>query len=237
MNTGGKSRNDLVAGSWVQVCGGCLWCNKRRKRRVFQIVDPLPPDILAQPLLKELFDARAELYGTASHAATAPAPAPLASVHAPAPAPMPATTPTPALTPAPTPTPAPLPAPAPVAAEEAAIERSTSPQTPIRALHFDYRGTHSQPNVLVSDSDDEEGELQYPPDVTLDVCTPVLLFAWYNRRATYPNDGLSTLGSAWDPPYWRGHPAGLQGGPPCAGTPSWVTDPTLPRRHGLLEFD
>ncbi|KAJ6563163.1 hypothetical protein B0H10DRAFT_2239629 [Mycena sp. CBHHK59/15] len=104
---------------------------------------------------------------------------------------MPATTPTPVLTPAPTPTPAPMPAPAPVAAEEAAIERSTSPQTPIRALHFDYRGysggihyspegyivpsTHSQPNVLFSDSDDEEGELQY-----LDVCTPVLLFAWYN---------------------------------------------------------
>ncbi|KAJ6618957.1 hypothetical protein B0H10DRAFT_1947168 [Mycena sp. CBHHK59/15] len=161
MNTGGKSRNDLVAGSWVQVCGGLV-------------------------------------------------------------------------------------------AEEAAIERSTSPQTPIRALHFDYRGysggihyspegyigpsTHSQPNVLVSDSDDEEGELQYPRTLlwmsapqfcylpgTMYVHSsyPYLLTHqnYPERRATYPNDGLSTLGSAWDPPYWRGHPAGLQGGPLCAGTP------------------
>ncbi|KAJ6594978.1 hypothetical protein B0H10DRAFT_2090356 [Mycena sp. CBHHK59/15] len=224
MNTGRKSRNDLVAGSWVQVCGGCFWCNKHRKRHVFQIVDllshsstpstPLPPDILAQPLLKELFDARAELYGTASHAATAPAPAHLAPVHgeadfppllsvyetllAPAPAPMPETTPTPALTPAPTPTPAPMPAPV--------------PGEPSFFLYI-VPSMHSQPNILVSDSDDEEGELQYPLDVTLDVCTPVLLFSWYNGRATYPNDGLSMLGPAWA--------LRLPGGPPCAGTPSW----------------
>ncbi|KAJ7113876.1 hypothetical protein C8R44DRAFT_881445 [Mycena epipterygia] len=67
-----------------------------------------------------------------------------------------------------------------------------------RTLHFDYggyggahyssdgyiirRSPSSSTSSVNNESDDDGifGELQYPADVTLDMCTPVLLFAWYD---------------------------------------------------------
>ncbi|KAJ7906342.1 hypothetical protein B0H13DRAFT_1880656 [Mycena leptocephala] len=164
-------------------CLGCVPCN-RRKKRIFRIIGPLPPNILAQPVLQELFEARAELYPNATAGALVLAPIP-----APAFAPISAS--------------AAYHAPTVVGevADEMVLERSASPQTPIRqtrqgqTLRFEYggyghvhyspdghilpRSNSSHSNVLLNDSNDEE-ELQYPPDVTFDVGTPVILFAWHN---------------------------------------------------------
>lgn len=182
-------------------CLGCVPCN-RRKKRIFRIIGPLPPDILAQPVLQELFEARAELYPNA----TAGAPV-LAAIPAPASAPISApaaceSSSSGLLTSSKTSSDH---APTVVGevADEMVLERSASPQTPIRqtrqgqTLRFEYGGyghVHYSPdghiiphsnsshsNVLLNDSNDEE-ELQYPPDVTFDVGTPVVLFAWHNVR-------------------------------------------------------
>ncbi|KAJ7913835.1 hypothetical protein B0H13DRAFT_2325965 [Mycena leptocephala] len=62
MNTGGNSRNDAMAGSWVQMCGGCPQCLGGTKR-AFVITGPLPRHVLGDPSLRDLFSARADLYG------------------------------------------------------------------------------------------------------------------------------------------------------------------------------
>ncbi|KAJ7198231.1 hypothetical protein C8J57DRAFT_1262467 [Mycena rebaudengoi] len=63
MNTGANSR-DEVAGSWVQPCFGCgkAHCKTHSTAEVFVVAPALPADILNQKPLRDLFEARAELY-------------------------------------------------------------------------------------------------------------------------------------------------------------------------------
>ncbi|KAJ6576748.1 hypothetical protein B0H10DRAFT_1963444 [Mycena sp. CBHHK59/15] len=169
MNTGGKSRNDLVAGSWVQPCRGCN--QPRCKGRVFVVTGPLTPDILNLPELQKLFEARAELYATGNSTGITPL--------------FPSPTPTPA-----PPSPMPTPTPTPIPPQEA--EHSATPATPaLRTLHFDYGGygglhyspdghivaSSSNSTTLIndSDSDDDIPDLQSPGGITWDLCTPVAL--------------------------------------------------------------
>lgn len=143
---------------------------------------------MSQEPLRTLFRARAELYASKTkppftHVPTPP-PSPTPEPRGPSPASIVAQTPEAteirSLTP-----------------EEAPTEQIASPYTPPRpTLHFDYGGyggfhyspaghivADSSPEVLVSDSDSEDGELQYPP-IVYDVCKPVALYIWFDVRSS-----------------------------------------------------
>ncbi|KAJ6541289.1 hypothetical protein B0H10DRAFT_2392137 [Mycena sp. CBHHK59/15] len=175
MNTGGKSRNDLVAGSWVQPCRGCN--QPRCKGRVFVVTGPLSPDILNLPELQKLFEACAELYATGNSTGITP----LSPSSTPTPAP-PSPMPTPTLTPIPR-----EPSHSSPPAQEA--EHSATPATPAhRTLHFDYGGyggLHYSPDGHIvapssnsttlindSDSDDDIPDLQSLGGITWDLRAP-----------------------------------------------------------------
>ncbi|KAJ6552370.1 hypothetical protein B0H10DRAFT_2202074 [Mycena sp. CBHHK59/15] len=192
----GYTQNDRwFAGSYHQVCTGCPRCVT--KKRVFVRVDPLPHHILEQPELKALFDARTELYPTTGGTTTASIPT--------APSPSPSPSPAPAPSPPASPSPVPAPLPADPAAKEA--ELPIPPHTPMRqTLHFHYGGyggvdAHYSPagEILVPDSDSNDpiGDLQYPPtepiEIALDVCTPVLLIAWYLNADTSCTNTICTM--------------------------------------------
>ncbi|KAJ7731874.1 hypothetical protein B0H16DRAFT_1733061 [Mycena metata] len=63
LNTGAKSGNDSVAGSWIQPCGGdCKHGCSKANHAIFVITPPLPAATLADEQFQKLFRARKELY-------------------------------------------------------------------------------------------------------------------------------------------------------------------------------
>ncbi|KAJ7658402.1 hypothetical protein DFH06DRAFT_1327687 [Mycena polygramma] len=103
-------------------------------------------------------------------------------------APIPRSAPLPTIPTAPSPSPSPPPAsPASISAEQ-----PEPPHIPLhQTLHFHYGGyggvdAHYSPagEILTShqsESDDPIGDLQYLPEIALDLCTPVLLVVFYEN--------------------------------------------------------
>ncbi|KAJ7653878.1 hypothetical protein DFH06DRAFT_1329973 [Mycena polygramma] len=178
--TGYESRDRTKAGGYYQVCRGCPTCSRARRRRVFHRTPPLSADILAQPELQLLFDARDELYPTprvsnqqsAAEATTSPSPSPY---------------------------PSPSPSPTLVFSSSPPPELQRSPSLPpplhqAQTLHFDYGGyggAHYSPTgeILVPRSDASDldlDDLQYPSvqpapqQPVFVVAVPILLVAWYS---------------------------------------------------------
>ncbi|KAJ6470131.1 hypothetical protein C8R47DRAFT_1222764 [Mycena vitilis] len=177
--TGYQSRDRTKAGGYYQVCRGCAACSRARRRRVFQRTPPLSADILAQPELQLLFDARDELYPTprvSNQQSAAEA------------------TPSPRLSPSPSPTLVLSSSPSPE------LQRSPSLPPPLhqgQTLHFDYGGYggahYSSTGEILAPrseaSDLDLDDLRYPSvqpepqQPVFDVAVPILLIAWYSTGA------------------------------------------------------
>ncbi|KAJ6560720.1 hypothetical protein B0H10DRAFT_2368155 [Mycena sp. CBHHK59/15] len=146
-------------------------------------------------------------------------------VYSTAPSPSPSPSPAPAPSPPASPSPVPAPLPADPAAKEA--ELPIPPHTPMhQTLHFHYGVPPTE-----------------PIEIALDVCTPVLLIAWYLNADTSCTNTICTMvyprAKEDENPFTACIIANLvlqdfPRQPGSQGSSSWLSDPALPRRHQSL---